>query len=248
MLCHCVTPANRQLYSRQLDVMFRMRHDVFVDGLGWRELRRADRRDIDEYDTDDSVYLLVINDDDDVVASGRLNPPWARNQYEEGGPLRTRFVMSTPPTGPRIWEGSRLLGGLPDRYGKAFARATQGILLAGGQEFCVRRGITEVVSIFETQAMSRLMSLGWQLRPLGLPTRYETTHGEGEAIAASWATSPRYLALTREAFGISGPVLFEAEPVLAGAKAPAEGAFAEKQAVLAGLNERQKRKGAVDAA
>lgn len=212
MLCHCVTPANRRFYTDQLDQMFRMRHDMFVDKLGWRELRREDRRDIDEYDTDDSVYLLVINDDDQVVASGRLNPPWARNQYEDGGPLRTRFVMSEPPAGPRIWEGSRLLGGVPEKYGKAFAQATLGILLAGGQEFCVRRGITEVVSIFEAPAMSRLMSLGWQLKPLGLPTRYETTHGAGEAIAASWTTSPRYLALTREAFGIAGPVMFEAEP------------------------------------
>lgn len=247
MLCHCVTPANRQLYADQLDVMFRMRHDVFVDGLGWKELRRADRRDIDEYDTDDSVYLLVINDDDQVVASGRLNPPWARNQYEEDGHLRTRFVSSVPPAGPCVWEGSRLLGGLPDQYGKAYARATLGILLAGGQEFCVRRGITDVVSIFETQAMSRLMSLGWQLKPLGLPTRYETSHGEGEAIAASWKTSHRYLALTRDAFGISGPVLFEAEPVLAGVINPAEISQTEKHAPTAGVGDRR-RKGAVDAA
>jgi len=138
------------------------------------------------------------------------------------------------------------LGGLPDQYGKAYARATLGILLAGGQEFCVRRGITDVVSIFETQAMSRLMSLGWQLKPLGLPTRYETSHGEGEAIAASWKTSHRYLALTRDAFGISGPVLFEAEPVLAGVIS-AEISHAEKQTLTAGVGDRRK-KGAVDAA
>lgn len=221
MLCHCVTPANRRRYERQLDAMFRVRHDVFVDDLGWRELRRSDSRDIDAYDSEDSVYLLVLSDDDEVVASGRLNPPWGRNQYEIGSPLRERFVSLTPPSGPLVWEGSRLLGGLPDKYGKAFARATLGVLLAGGQEFCVRRGVTSVVSIFEAAAMSRLLSIGWQLTPLGLPTRYETERGTGEAIAAAWTTSPRYLALTREAFGIAGPVLYEAEPCLAEAARPA---------------------------
>jgi acyl-homoserine lactone synthase len=219
MLCHCVTPANRARYEPQLEAMHRQRHDVFVDRMGWHELRRRDGKDIDEFDSDDSVYLLVLNDDDVVVASGRLNPPWGRNQFEAGSPLRDRFVSAIPPTGPLVWEGSRLLGGLPELYGKAFAHSTLGVLLAGGQEFCVRRGIKQVVSIFEAGAMSRLLSIGWRIEPLGLPTRYETENGFGEAVAVIWETSVRHMAATREAFGISGPVLFEAEP-LADREAP----------------------------
>lgn len=213
MLCHCVTWANRDRYAEQLDQMHRQRHDVFVDQLGWRELRRDDGRDIDDFDTDDSVYLLVLTDNGDVVASGRLNPSWARNQFEDASILRSRFASLTPPTGPRIWEGSRLLGGLPHLYGKDFARATLGILLAAGQEFGMRRGIAGVTSIFEAPALARLQSIGWETEPLGLSTTYETDHGQGEGIAVVWKTDARHLMRTRQAFGVSGPVLFEAAPV-----------------------------------
>ena len=40
MLCHCVTPANRARYSRQLEEMHRQRHAFFVEKKGWSELRR----------------------------------------------------------------------------------------------------------------------------------------------------------------------------------------------------------------
>ena len=213
MLCHCVTWANRHRYTEQIEQMHRQRHEVFVEQLGWKELRRPDERDIDEYDTDDSVYLLVLNDNGDVVASGRLNPSWARNQFEDASPLREKFAALPPPNGPKVWEGSRLLGGLPHRYGKDFARATLGILLAAGQEFGVRRGITGITSIFEAPALSRLQSIGWETDPLGLSTTYETDHGKGQGIAVVWKTDTRHLIRTRQAFGIAGPVLFEAAPV-----------------------------------
>ncbi len=214
MLCHCVTPANRSRYALQLAEMFRQRHEVFVDSLGWRELRRDDGCDIDVYDTDDTVYLMVLGDAGEVLASARMNPTWARHQMEDEGELRRRFVHRTPPKGPTIWEGSRLLGGLPDRYGREIARATLGVLLTGLQEFCVRRGITQGVSIFETRALSRVQSLGWRTEPLGLPVLYQTDIGQGEAVAAVWQTGVRYMAATREAVGIAGPSLFEAAPVL----------------------------------
>lgn len=214
MLCHCVTAANRTRYARQLDQMFAQRHEVFVDGLGWRELRRDDHRDVDDYDTDDTVYLLVIDDTGEVVASTRMNPTYARHQMEEGGTLRKKFVHRNPPAGPTVWEGSRLVGGFPGRYGRDFARETLGILFAAIQEFCVRRGVTEAVSIFETKALSKAQSLGWETVPLGLPVKYDTDKGEGEAISVIWKTGVRYILRTRQEVGIIGPVLYEAPPVL----------------------------------
>lgn len=214
MLCHCVTPANRGRYRAQIDEMHRQRHDVFVAGLGWRELRRDDGRDIDAYDTEHTVYLLVLGDAGEVLASARMNPTWARHQMEAGGCLRERFVHLQPPSGATIWEGSRLLGGLPERYGRDFARATLGILLSGLQEFCVRRQISLGVSIFETRALSRVQDLGWEIAPLGLPVTYETDKGQGEALATTWKTGVRYMAATRAGSGVAGPVLFEAAPAL----------------------------------
>lgn len=212
MLCHCVTAANRDRYRPQLAQMHRQRHEVFVDGLGWRELRRPDGLDVDEYDTDDTVYLLALNDEGEVVGSTRMNPTWSRHQLEDGGALRQRFSHMEPPRGPTVWEGSRLVSGFPERYGKDHARATLSVLMAGVQEFCVRRGVTLGVSIFETRAVARLQAGGWETEPLGLPVRYETDRGEGEAISVVWKTGMRFVIRTRQASGIVGPVLFEAPP------------------------------------
>jgi acyl-homoserine lactone synthase len=220
MICHCVTAANRSRYAAQLDEMFRQRHEVFVDCLGWRELRRADKRDIDDYDHDDTVYLLVIGDAGEVLASGRMNPTWGRHQLEEGGPLRRRFATRVPPNGPRIWEGSRLVGGFPERYGREFARETLYMVLVALQEFAVRRGIVEAVSILEMPALARFQSMGWETVPLGIPTQYDTDRGRGEALAAIWKTGPRYLASARLKTGIRAPIVYEAPPALASDEPP----------------------------
>jgi acyl-homoserine lactone synthase len=214
MLCHCVTPANRGRYSRQLEGMFRRRHEVFVDGLGWRELRRTDRRDIDEFDAPETVYLLVIDDDGEAVASTRLNPTFGRYQLEDGGWFRPRFSDLAPPSGPDVWEASRLVGGNRERYGRDHARATLGVLLAGSQEFCVRRGVRQGLSILDLGAAMMLQSVGLETTPLGLPVDYETDKGTASAMAITWNAGVRHLVRLREVFGIVGPVLYEAPPVL----------------------------------
>ena len=214
MLCHCVTPANRQRYRRQIEEMFQQRHRVFVDGLGWRELRRPDNRDVDAYDTDETIYLLVLDDVGQVVASTRMNPTWARHQLEEGSYLRSKFATREPPRGPHVWEGSRLISGFKKRFGEAFARQTMGVLLAGTQEFCVRRGITHGLSIMETTTKSTVKSGGWGSEPLGLPTLYETDRGEAEATATVWQAGPAFLKRTRQAARLTEFVLYEAPPAL----------------------------------
>lgn len=214
MLCHCVTSANRARYAAQLQEMYRQRHDVFVDELGWRDLRRDDGRDIDDYDTDETVYFLVLNDAGDVVASTRMNPSYGRHQLEDGGSLRLRFAQAEPPKGPHVWEASRLIGGFRERYGRDFARATLGILVAGTQEFCARRGITLGLSILEVPAVMMLQAIGLETEPLGLPVTYDTDKGPSDAFAVTWKAGARYLIRVRQKFGIVGPVLFEAAPVL----------------------------------
>lgn len=199
--------------------MFRLRHQVFVEGRGWGELRRADGRDIDDYDTADTVYLLVLDDAGEVVASARLNPTHARHQMEEGGSLRRRFVGRPPPAGANVWEASRLIGGMRERYGREFARTSLGVLLAASQQFFARRGVAAGLSILDMQALFMMQSVGLETEPLGLPVEYQTELGPAVALAVTWKAGVRYLVRIRQAFGIVGPVLFEAAPVLSEADA-----------------------------
>jgi len=214
VLVHCVTSANRSRYADQLEEMFKQRHDVFVEGRGWHELRRADGRDIDEYDTEETVYLLALGDAGEVYASGRMNPTSGRHQLEEDGVLRKKFAMRAPPRSHRVWEGSRLVGGFPERYGRDFARESLYMILVALQEFAVRRNIIEAISILEMPALSRFQSMGWETTPLGIPVQYETDHGLGEALAAIWKTGPACLASARLKTGIRNPVVYEAAPAI----------------------------------
>ena len=59
-----------------------------------------------------------------------------------------------------------------------------------------------------------MASTGLEIQPLGLPVSYDTDNGRGEGSAMSFQTGVRYLIRARQAFGIRGPVLFEAPPVV----------------------------------
>ena len=58
----------RQEYGKFFDQMFRLRHDVFVKGRGW-SLPCGNGRETDQYDVDEAVYFLDINEDG--VLSGK---------------------------------------------------------------------------------------------------------------------------------------------------------------------------------
>lgn len=213
MLCHCVTPANRARYSRQLEEMHRQRHAFFVEKKGWSELRRPDGLDVDPYDAEETVYFLVLGDMGEVFASCRINPTWSRHQLEPGGPLRERFASRDIPIGPKVWECSRLLGG-DSRRGREHATETFVRVMVAIGEFCRRRSISDTISILETSAIAMFQTAGYRCEPLGIPTRYATDRGPADALAviirrAGGASS----AQLRSAFAFAGPALVEAPSV-----------------------------------
>ena len=69
---HAIDAGNRDLYSDALEQHHRIRHDIYVGERRWMELARPDGREIDQFDTDDAVYLLGIETDGRVVAGSRL--------------------------------------------------------------------------------------------------------------------------------------------------------------------------------
>lgn len=209
LLSHCVTPANRSRYVEQLDQMFRQRHALFVEKKGWRELRREDGRDIDAYDGDETVYILVMGDAGEVFASARLNPTWARHQLEEGSEFRAKYTQHRVPCGPKAWECSRLIGG-DGRLGRDHITESFGRLMVAVGEFCRRRSVSEIISILETAAVTQFQTQGYRCEPLGLPVRFDTDRGPSDAIAT--IIRPRAAGAARESSAAAwvGPAMFEA--------------------------------------
>lgn len=66
-----VTRHNDFLYSDALDQMFRLRHRIFVERMGWEALRKPDAVERDEFDTSEAVYLLLMEEDGQVIGMAR---------------------------------------------------------------------------------------------------------------------------------------------------------------------------------
>jgi len=58
---HVVRKDNRHLYENYFDPYFRLRHDIYVKQRKWMALDRPDGREIDQFDTEDAVYLFCID-------------------------------------------------------------------------------------------------------------------------------------------------------------------------------------------
>ena len=53
--------------------MARYRHRVFVEKLGW-QLHCRDALELDQFDRDDTVYVIAQNEDGEVIGTARLLP------------------------------------------------------------------------------------------------------------------------------------------------------------------------------
>src|SRR5262249_38699865 len=70
---HAIDAGNRHLYEDQIEEHYRIRHDIYVNERRWMDLERPDGREVDQFDTEKSVYLLAL-EGDRVVGGSRLVP------------------------------------------------------------------------------------------------------------------------------------------------------------------------------
>lgn len=220
MRAHIVTCANRARYIDILDQMFRQRHDVFVDQMGWRSLASASGREVDEYDDDDAVYLIAI-DTHRVVGSLRLLPSWRRSLMQD---KFSEFVDGVVPSGPDIWEWTRWAPLCAGSSARLLVR-TRAALIGAAIEFAVSRRARLFTAVCDPKYIGQLLELGWRPEPLGLPQRF----AEGTAIALQWAVAMSDLPMLRSVLRLKGPAAVEA-PVMTD-EGPDLEAFAELAAL-----------------
>ena len=60
-MIHVVTIHNQHLYARQLDEMFRMRHEFYVKQRGWESLTSENNRETDEFDNEADLRKVAIS-------------------------------------------------------------------------------------------------------------------------------------------------------------------------------------------
>lgn len=82
----------------------RYRHKVFVERLGW-QLQCEDELECDQYDRDDTVYVVAQNDAEEIIGTARLLPTVRPYLLSEVFPQLLNGLP--PPSSPDIWELSR---------------------------------------------------------------------------------------------------------------------------------------------
>lgn len=164
-MIHVVTALNRRPYARAIEDHHVIRHRIFVEERGWRALARPDGREIDAFDTADTIYMLAM-DGERVIGGHRLFPTLQPHMISEVFPhLVTRGPV---PRDVAIYEWSRFFVVKEYRSSKVYFE-----LLAAVQEFCLNVGIASITAVIEMWWLPRFHEAGFVVHPLGLPQPVE---------------------------------------------------------------------------
>ena len=197
---YAISNANRHCYHDALEQQFRLRHRIFVDELGWEPLRKADGREVDQFDTEHSVYLLGIEPGGRVVAGTRLGPSLKPHLLADVFPQAAAY--RGVPRGPDIYDWTRIFV-VPARRGETHPCRAAGAIKTALLEYCLANGIRQVTGVGEPYWIPALSKLGWNPRPLGLPIE----HGNMAIFGFTCDVTPEALERTKMVFGFAEPVL-----------------------------------------
>lgn len=206
-MIYLVDRRNRAAFDAQLEEMYRQRHQVYVEKRGWKTLARPDKRETDQFDNEDAVYLMKIADNGTVEGAVRLidttKPHLMRNVF-------SHIVTLGPiPNDPRVYEMTRCyvsdtVSGKPERAQAA------GEILAAMEEYGLARGLTDYSVVSDLYFVPFMTVIGDGVKNLGVPYEY----GEGKCIAMTFPVNERGLRICRRARGLddSGVLVFSDMP------------------------------------
>jgi N-acyl-L-homoserine lactone synthetase len=162
-----VLPEARFRFAGPLMEMHRDRKHVFVDLLGWSLPALGSWIEVDQFDNDHAVYLLA-RQHGSHQGSVRLLPSTGPTM------LASLFGGLCPdgvPTGEDVWEISRLVTSPGACRGPAALKIHR-MLALGLIEFALLNGIRRYNLVAEARRVPALLSMGWMVQPLGLPTSH----------------------------------------------------------------------------
>ncbi|MDB5690438.1 MAG: autoinducer synthase [Sphingomonas bacterium] len=196
-----ISPDRRWRYAGPLMQMHRDRKIVFVDGMGWQLSAPGSWLEVDAYDNDHAVYLMARDETSgDHLGSLRLLPTTGPHL------LAGVFGSLCPEGAPRadnVWEISRLVTAPHEGTPGTRVLKVHRLLALALIEFGLLNGIDHYVLVAESQRVPALLSIGWRVRPLSLPTPYD---GGPLIEALQIDVDPAIGARLRERLGIASSV------------------------------------------
>lgn len=165
---HIETGFSQAMEHRLFRSMFEERKRVFVDLLRWDVPVIAGRYEIDQFDDDRAVYIVITGDDGDHRASARLLPTTHDHIL---GTIFPDLCEEAPPCGSDILEITRFCLARNLRARERLELRNQ--LVTALVEYALGNQIRSFTGDAEWPWFQQILSFGWTCRPLGLPTSEE---------------------------------------------------------------------------
>ncbi len=174
-MIHLISNDNKHLYGELLSKMFQDRKSVFIDRLDWN-LVAPNGEERDAFDTNDTIYLIVVDDNKgDIRSSLRLNPTINPHLMSE---LFSELCVDGVPRGNEVWEISRYCYN-PDYTKRADRIRALTEIMCGVMECALLYGWEKLTFVIGTALIPHCIGCGWEIRPLGLPQK-----DNGQSICA----------------------------------------------------------------
>ncbi len=201
-MIHIVTPENDYLYCDEMEQAYRLRHQVFVEEMGWIDLAKPDGREIDQFDDKHAVHMLYV-EQDKVLGYQRVLPSTRPHLLSE---IMPELCDGERPVGSHIWELTRhcVERGHREKTGRIASPAAIA-LLSGLVEWGLKHGVSAVIAEIEPTTLLRLIQLHFRPLPLGLPIKIAGRDTIALTLSFDWRT----LARLREMRGNCRQVLAE---------------------------------------
>lgn len=145
-----------------LRAMFAARKRVFIDLLKWDLPALAGEYEVDQFDTPDAYYLILLGPGGEHRASARLLPSTGTHLL---GGLYPHLCDHGVPHGPTIREISRFC--LDPDQSAAARLAARNQLVTALAEHALREGITHYTGVAEESWFRQIMAFGWRCEALG---------------------------------------------------------------------------------
>jgi acyl-homoserine lactone synthase len=147
-----------------LRTMFEARKQVFVDLLKWDVPVLDGRYEVDQFDNEHAVYLIVADAAGDHLGSARLLPTTRPHILDS---LFANLCAGAPPRSHDCFEITRFCLG---RNQNARERLeTRNRLVSAIAQYALESGISAYTGVAELAWLQQILAFGWRCRPLGVP-------------------------------------------------------------------------------
>ncbi len=166
----------RDLSAKDREGMFRLRYETFRVRLGWDVETTDDGLEIDQFDGDNSNYILARSPQDDIDACWRLLPTLGPNMLRDVFP---QLLNGQPaPAAADVWELSRFAlatdrlaaAELAGNYQLSFGPLSVA-LIAEAARFAKANGIVRYVTVTTAAIERMLKKQGLHIHRLGPPVK-----------------------------------------------------------------------------